>query len=87
MSKLYEEGLIQVHGTNDVLTQALEKPEHYRRVRGAGAGFALKTYFTTTEGKKNCKRRTSELVERTTVNTGFATIKNEPNRKEPTSAH
>ena len=88
LSKLHEEGLIQVCGTNDVLTQALEKAEHPGRVRGVGVGFTLKTYFTTTKvEKKNCKRRTSGLVERTTGNTRFATIKNEPNGKEPTSAY
>ena len=52
LSKLHEEGLIQVYGTNDILTQALEKLEHSGRVRAVGAEFILKTYFTTIEINK-----------------------------------
>ena len=82
LSKLNKEGLIQVYGTNDILTQALEKLEHSGRVRAVGAEFILKTYFTTTEVKKKiiiCKRRTSGFIERTKGNTRFAIIKNERN--------
>ena len=54
--------MIQVHGTNDVLTQALDKAEHPGRVRGVGAGFTLKTYFTTTEEKKTAREEQADLL-------------------------
>jgi len=33
------------HGRQDVLTAAIERPEHLRRVRAAGAGVTIKQYF------------------------------------------
>ena len=54
--------MIQVCGTNDVLTQALEKAEYPGRVRGVGAGFTLKTYFTTTEEKKTAREERADLL-------------------------
>ena len=53
--------MIQVHGTNDVLIQALDKAEHPDRVKGVGARFTLKTYFTIEE-KKTAREEQADLL-------------------------
>lgn len=51
MLELHKEGKFsQSHATNDILTQALGKPEHSGRVRGVGAYVTPTSYFNLNRG-------------------------------------
>ncbi|KAL5191921.1 hypothetical protein HKD37_04G011123 [Glycine soja] len=48
--KITTQGSFVPHGRQDVLTAAIERPEHTGRVRAAGAGVTIKQYFGPARG-------------------------------------
>lgn len=58
---MHEKGLLPVHKTNDILAQALDKPDRSGRLRGVGAGVTMKEFYK--KSKNNVKQSREQEAE------------------------
>lgn len=65
--KQSKEGILEIAGDHDILTQALGTPEHCGRVRGVGKFVTPTSFFHTPRAPTDWEKREKSYVERLAI--------------------